>query len=266
MPSTACSSGTRKFSAARRPSAAQGPRRLGGRARLLVEPEEYAIADPDLTERSGWPCRCGPDGPAGWGNVGLAGLLKLGGVERGVGVEPLGADLGAESRSLGDLFHAVNERRKLDFDLWGIEANSRPLWNRASAGPLVSRRPDLRGRARFSGGSHVWALGRQEPRGLQAATWFPDEAGDEHSAWEAGSDETVTARVRFDAEVGWWAARTLGVEAPEEGPLELELQVANRDAFIGWVLSFGPDAEVLAPEELRAQVLARIQAALESAG
>ena len=232
-----------------------------------VDPEQYAIPDPGLTE----PERVALSVAArmvrlGGANVGLAGLLKLGGVERGVGVEPLAADLGAEATLLGDLFHAVNERRKLDFtyggskrtlDPYGI-AHRRGHWylvGQTSEGERVYRVDRMSG---LSVGKNTAAFKR--PRGFQVK-----RAMSTHP-WEAGSDETVTARVRFDAEVGWWAARNLGVEAPEEGPLELELQVANRDAFIGWVLSFGPDAEVLAPEELRAQVLARVQAALESAG
>ena len=42
--------------------------------------------------------------------------------------------------------------------------------------------------------------------------------------------------------------------------------VANRDAFIGWVLSFGASAEVLAPAELRAEILNRVNSALENSG
>ena len=40
----------------------------------------------------------------GGANAGLAGLLKLGGVEVGAGIEPLAADLGAEAAVLGDLY------------------------------------------------------------------------------------------------------------------------------------------------------------------
>jgi predicted DNA-binding transcriptional regulator YafY len=42
--------------------------------------------------------------------------------------------------------------------------------------------------------------------------------------------------------------------------------VANRDAFIGWVLSFGEAAEVLGPEGMRDELRARVDAALESSG
>jgi predicted DNA-binding transcriptional regulator YafY len=48
--------------------------------------------------------------------------------------------------------------------------------------------------------------------------------------------------------------------------LHVELKVANRDAFIGWVLGFGPDAEVLDPDELRGAVLDRVEAAAKGLG
>ena len=44
--------------------------------------------------------------------------------------------------------------------------------------------------------------------------------------------------------------------------MEVELTVANWDAFIGWILGFGSDAEVLAPPELRDAVLDRVEAAV----
>jgi predicted DNA-binding transcriptional regulator YafY len=48
--------------------------------------------------------------------------------------------------------------------------------------------------------------------------------------------------------------------------LDAELSVANREAFIGWILGFGPDAEVLGPPELRDAVLQRVEAALGGLG
>jgi predicted DNA-binding transcriptional regulator YafY len=61
--------------------------------------------------------------------------------------------------------------------------------------------------------------------------------------------------------VAWWAARSLGVPEPRS-ELTSSVQVANRDAFIGWVLSFGESAEVLEPDELRSDVAQRVSAAL----
>jgi predicted DNA-binding transcriptional regulator YafY len=95
---------------------------------------------------------------------------------------------------------------------------------------------------------------------------FDVKAAMSNHPWEAGSDERITATIRFDPDVAWWAGRTLGVEVPDGAPLESEVPVANRDAFIGWVLSFGEAAEVLAPEEMRDEIRARVDAALESSG
>jgi predicted DNA-binding transcriptional regulator YafY len=232
-----------------------------------VDPDEYAIPDPRLTEQE----RVALSVAArmvrlGGTNAGLAGLLKLGGVEVGAGIEPLAADLGAEASILGDLFVAVSEQRKLEFDYaatrrlldpFGI-AHRRGHWyliGQTADGERVYRVDRI---SRLELGKQPGAFVR--PKGFQVK-----RAMSTHP-WEAGTDETVEATVRFDPDVAWWAARHLGVEAPRDGALEVELPVANRDAFIGWVLGFGPDAEVLAPDELRRQVLARVEAAVQASG
>ena len=78
--------------------------------------------------------------------------------------------------------------------------------------------------------------------------------------WEAGPDPATSAMVRFDEDVAWYAARSLGLRA-EEGSIETEVQVANVDAFVGWILSFGASAEVLDPPEMRSAVLDRVEQA-----
>jgi predicted DNA-binding transcriptional regulator YafY len=81
--------------------------------------------------------------------------------------------------------------------------------------------------------------------------------------WEAGPDPEVEANIRFDADVAWWAARTLGLDRPE-GDLVANVPVTNRNALVGWVLSFGESAEVLGPQEIRDEISGRVKAALES--
>jgi proteasome accessory factor B len=92
-----------------------------------VDPEKYAMPDPGLTHAE----RVALSVAArmvrlGGANAGLAGLLKLGGLERAAGIEPLGADLGAEASLLGDLFLAVTERRKLGFTYAGVSRSLAP--------------------------------------------------------------------------------------------------------------------------------------------
>ena len=231
-----------------------------------VDPDKYAIPDPRLTEQE----RVALSVAArmvrlGGANAGLAGLLKLGGVEVGAGIEPLAADLGAEASLLGDLYLAVSERRRLEFDYGGSRrlldpygiAHRRGHWyliGQTFEGERVYRVDRISG----------LELGREAGVFERPKRFQVKQAMSMHP-WEAGTDEAVEATVRFDPDVAWWAARHLGVEAPGDGPLEVQLQVANRNAFIGWVLGFGPDAEVLYPAELRQEVLARIVAAVEAA-
>jgi proteasome accessory factor B len=229
-----------------------------------VDPDKYALPDPGLTEAE----RVALSVAArmvrlGGSNVGLAGLLKLGGVERGAGIEPLGADLGAEASVLGDLFLAVTERRKIEFDYGGgprlVEpyglAHGRGHWylvGQTASGERVFRVDRMTG---LEVGKEAGAFERPRRFDVKKAM--------RAKPWEAGSDEVVTASVRFDEGLAWWAARTLGLEPPGPGPLEVELQVANQDAFISWVLAFGPDAEVLDPPGLREAVLERVEAAVQ---
>jgi predicted DNA-binding transcriptional regulator YafY len=37
------------------------------------------------------------------------------------------------------------------------------------------------------------------------------------------------------------------------------VKVANREAFLGWVVSFGEGAEVVAPKDLRKAVVERVK-------
>ena len=65
-------------------------------------------------------------------------------------------------------------------------------------------------------------------------------------------------------------ALTEGFLSPQQAFVEIAAAVRHGKSwalrfFVGWVLGFGPDAEVLGPDELRQQVLARIEAAVRAA-
>ncbi len=83
--------------------------------------------------------------------------------------------------------------------------------------------------------------------------------------WGPG-EPVERARIALSPRVAWWA--TKGVEGlevmgtREDGWVEVEVPIARDLALAAWVLSFGPDAVVLAPEELRAEVVRRLEAVL----
>src|SRR5690606_17467439 len=81
--------------------------------------------------------------------------------------------------------------------------------------------------------------------------------------WEAGSGDRIEAVVEFEADVAWWAARTLGLAEPD-GKLQATIPVTNVDALIGWVLNFGDQAEILSPPEVRDEIRRRIDGALKA--
>lgn len=108
----------------------------------------------------------------------------------------------------------------------------------ADAGEAPTKAPDgFRGRDHVTGGP-----------------WGPDEA------------EKVPVRIAFSERVSWWA--TQGIEAVEtqvsaDGREEKTLPGSMDGSFVSWVLSFGPDAEVLDPPQLRSAVIARLEGLLD---
>lgn len=227
-----------------------------------VDPEEYAIPDPGLTEEE----RVALSVAArmvrlGGSPAGMDALLKLGGIERSVGIEPLGADLGAEAEILGALFGAITERRSLTFNYRGNRRQLDPygMAHRRGHWYLVGATGD---------GERLYRVDRIESlevsdRGdsFRKPRGFNVKALMDVQPWEAGSEPEVEARIRFDPEVAWWAARTLGLEEPH-GDLVASVPVTNRDALVGWVLSFGDSAEVLEPDDIRREILRRVGAAM----
>jgi proteasome accessory factor B len=233
----------------------------------VVPAEDYALEDPGLTdeERAAlWLAAqvirvggqaAGPDA-----------LLKLGGAPAGGAVEPLAADLGAESDLLGDVFLAVSERRWIGFDYrdsrrrvapYGL-VHRRGHWyvvGPEGSDPAVIKafRLDRAGEVRI--GEQPGQFER--PENFRASDAIPQ------APWEAGGDD-LTAEVVFDADLAWWAKRQLSgrVESKEDadGSLHASIPVANVDAFLAWMLGFDDRAEIIGPAHLRDLFVARVTA------
>ena len=72
-------------------------------------------------------------------------------------------------------------------------------------------------------------------------------------------DELHTVRVRISA--GWarWVGEKIWHESQKakqnsDGSLELSFQIAGLDEIKRWILSFGPECQVLEPEKLKEMV------------
>lgn len=229
----------------------------------VVDPAKYRLPDPGLTDEeraalflAAQMVRLGGERAA------PEAVLKLGGARLTGAVEPLAADLGATIGVLGALFQALSERKVVAFTYKGQKRRTAPygLGHRRGHWYLV-------GGSRS--GERMYRVDRMEKLEVEeTAAAFERPAGFRLAAalasmpWEAGTEDTVNAKVRFTEEIAWWAARQLGAKAAKparDGSMTVEVTVANREAFLGWVLSFGDGAEVLEPEELRSAVIDRVR-------
>ncbi len=230
-----------------------------------IDPDKYAIPDPGLTDEE----RAALSVAArmvriGEGDPGLQGLFKLGGVGHGPGAQPVGADLGNDATLVGELFAAVTERRTVTFDYRDSTRSLKPYG-------IAHKRGHWYLAGDTAEGARVYRVDRiknltigEQPGAFQRPRNFKVREVLNAQPWESGSDELFPVAVRFDPSVAWWAARSVGQAPPSEGEaLHLELPVANRDAFIGWVLTFGDAFEVESPSEMRAELVSRVSAALE---
>jgi len=87
------------------------------------------------------------------------------------------------------------------------------------------------------------------PEGFDAEGALPDEP------WRIGEDEVRPVRVLVDAVEGARVVQDLGdgcvSKINPDGSVEVSLEVSNESALISWVLSLGPHAEILEPQEMR---------------
>jgi proteasome accessory factor B len=231
----------------------------------VIPPEEYRIADPGLTDDeltalalAAHAVRVGSVAP------GPAALFKLGGAPDAGDGELLAANLGADAEAVASVFAAVRERRQLSFTYRGTVRRINPygLVHRRGHWYVLGPTPqDTEVRAyRLDRAEDVGVGERSQsferPSGFSAAQALSD------TPWAAGTEE-IMAKVHFDAEGAWWAERQLGaaasVEPIADGGKAVTLPVANRDAFIGWLIGFDDHAVIVAPDDLRLDFLARVE-------
>jgi proteasome accessory factor C len=76
------------------------------------------------------------------------------------------------------------------------------------------------------------------------------------------SDTTAAMRVRYSPRIARWIAEREAQPLAADGSITITHQVAEREWAIRHVLQYGPDAEVLEPAELRAEIAKRLTAML----
>lgn len=204
----------------------------------------------------------------GAGEEAEAGLLKLS-VDAPVGewATPRvvwGTDVAAEQPLLERFYAAVVERTPVSFDYLASgtdTARTRSLEpyglvHRRGHWYVVGRdlaRDDVRSFKLSRITSEVTNLDGtfEVPQSFDAANHLGGEA------WAMGADAPVTALVRFDASIRWWAEQNMpdasATQAPN-GAVDIAIPVTNLDALVSWIIGFGDQVEILSPPEARARL------------
>ena len=227
-----------------------------------IAPEQYALRDPGLAPDEVAALHLATVAVRVDGLAGTEALWKLGGAPGDHASSPV-AQLPA-TPELAPLFQAVAERATASFGYRGAARTLDP-----------HRLTFARGRWYVEGHDHDRGELRQfrldriegaitvgEPGSFERPT--TTRALRPH-AWEIGGEDEVPVRavVRIDADQAPWVRRDLGehavVATADDGGVDVQVQVSNRDAFRSWVLGFLEHAEVLEPDELRDDLVGHLR-------
>ncbi len=227
----------------------------------FVDPARYKMADPGLTDEERAALFIAAQIVRVGGEVAAPeAILKLGGTRLTGAIEPFSADLGAEAETLGQLFEAVVERRVVTFTY-------RRETRRVAPYGIGHRRGHWYVVGRTANGQRTYRLDRMEAIQLGEDAGAFERPSDFDlraalDAWDLSKETDSKALIRFAPEVAWWATRQLGGivgQTGADGAITVEVPVTNVGSFVGWVLTFGDGAEVMAPPELRQAVINRVR-------
>ncbi|MGQ0618143.1 MAG: helix-turn-helix transcriptional regulator [Acidimicrobiia bacterium] len=234
-------------------------------AAYRIPKDQYYLRDPGLSADEVAALHLAASAVHLDGITGTGALWKLGGVPTPV---PEGDQLAAipADANLVALFQAVGERRPVTFGYRGTERALDPY-----------RLDFQKGRWYVTGFDH----GRQDERvfrldrltaavtaGRARSFERPVTAipGTRLEPWQLGEGRPVHGRVLVDADQAPIAVAQVGaaavVEQRGDGSVVLELEVTNPVGFRSFVLGFLDHAEVLGPAELRADMVAWLEATL----
>ncbi len=228
-----------------------------------IPKEDYYLADPGLAADELAALHLAASAVHLEGADGVGALWKLGGEVAEDGPTAPMAALPDEAH-LARLFAAITERRVVGFTYRGKVRRIEPQRLSFRNGHWY-----LAGRDTDAADNRSFRLDRIESDVELGTTpgafeRTPASAGAPPSPWETGGAAPVTARLLVDADQAAWATGHLGADAIEErrpdGSVVVAVRVTNRDAFRSFVLGFLDHAEILGPDDLRAEMVAWLEA------
>jgi predicted DNA-binding transcriptional regulator YafY len=241
---------------------------LGGEPGYRIRPEDYYLPDLGLTADERAALHVAITAVRLVGGAGREGLRKLGGFE-GAAATPL-AEL-ETTPALPDLFDAVTKRRVVSFDYRGEARRLEPygVVHRFGHWYVVGRDQEREAPRAF----RVDRIEGAPSYGDAGAFVTPPDVDPAEylraDPLTYGDEQPVPAQVLIDASRAGWVVDELGeevvVERRADGAVVVELSVVNRAAFRTWVLGLLEHAEVIAPKELRSDVVEWLRGLTEPA-
>ena len=241
---------------------------LSGDQGYRIRPEDYYLPDPGLTPEERAALHVAVTAVRLGGDDAREGLRKLGGLEGGLEVGAADAPMAELERTpaLGELFDAVARRAPLTFTYRGEPRALEPYGVVLRWGHWY-----VVGHDRDRGAPRAFRVDRidgdpavGEPGGFEPPPDVDPAAYLRADPMTYGEDQPRAARVLVDPTRADWVAEQLGEESVRErrddGSVVVELSVVNREAFRTFVLGLLEHAEVLEPEELRADLVAWLEA------
>lgn len=221
-----------------------------------ILPEHYQLRDPGLDADELAALHLATMAVRMEGLRGAGAMWKLGGSPQDASGPPI-AHLAA-TPALGRLFDAVARRSPVSFVYHDEQRRLDP-----------HRLSYARGHWYLEGWDHLREAERQfrldriegevevdEDRTFEPP---PSPPAPRPRPWEMGEESPVLALVRIDPDQAGWAVDQLGSDRVharlDDGTVEIELPVTNREAFRSFVLGFLEHAEVLGPPELREDLI-----------
>jgi proteasome accessory factor B len=236
---------------------------FGAEQAYRIRPDDYYLPALDLDDAELAALHLAVTAVRLEGGAGLEGLAKLGGFT-GEGVDVALAEVEV-SPLVATLFDAVNRRSTITFAYRDATRRLEPYGVVLRFGHwyVVGRDLDRDAPRAFRVDRIDGAPDIGKPGSFDAPT-TADPAEFVRDPLTYGDDRPVEARVLVDATRAALVVDELGEQAVvarrDDGAVEVVLPVVNRDAFRTWVLDLLEHAEVLAPPELRDDLVAWLRA------
>ncbi len=232
---------------------------FGAEQAYRIRPADYYLPELDLDDAELAALHLAVSAVRLEGGAGHEGLAKLGGVT-GEGADVALAEV-AVSPLVATLFDAVNRHATITFEYRDTTRSLDPYGVVLRFGHWY-----VVGRDRDRDAPRAFRVDRIEgvPRVGRPKSFEPPPGTDPgafvRDPLTYGDDQPVEARVLVDASRAALVVDELGEQAVvarhPDGAVEVAMPVVNRDAFRTWVLELLEHAEVLAPPELRDDVVA----------